>query len=442
MRVPAWFDRPEVREASARREYGKVLKAARLARGMTLRQAGDALGCSYATVSRYETGAQRFTDVDILVLASRALNVPPELFGLAGDGTHAGMVAAPETQEVQSMNRRIVLAGLAVSAAAVPKLRAANAPIIHELDTALIAFDTGLAPLPLPRLRRMIQTAQQYFANCQMRELAAVLPKLIGVTQASRTAADPATSAAFDAVLADANALASRLAIKLHEHAVAWVLADRALHAARASDDPRALARARWQVAIAMRRSKHPGSATAVVSEAAGQLRAATGLATPWDAGFCARLWCCAAYTEALNGHGARAYDLLEHAREVTREFPYASFGTDAIDEYGISVARAVGDFGRAVEYARRIRIGALPDVERQARYWEDTAIALWGKRQAAQTFQALLAAERLAPQEVQMRPWAHRLTVNLLSLGPQTVSLGGLREFAGRIGVGTGAIA
>lgn len=440
MRVPAWFDDPAVRQAAARKDYGTVLRAARDASRLSQTEAGIRLGWSCAKVSRLETGVQRFTDVDLLALASRQLNVPPQLFGLAGDGEHAGMVGAPETQEVRSMDRRHVLAGLAVSAGALPGLRAANAPMVSKLDVALAAFDPAAAPASLPRLTRMLATAGQHFANCQLRELAAMLPQLVGVTQASRSAADAGQIAAFDTVLADVNALGSRLAIKLHEHAVAWVLADRALHAARASGDPRALARAQWQVAIAMRRAKHPGSASALVETAAEQLRTATGLVTPWDAGFCARLWCCAAYTEALNGRSGHAYDLLGHAREVVREFPYASFGADSIDEYGISVARAVGDFGKAIEYARRIRVGALPDVERRARYWEDTAIALWGKQQYEATFQALLAAERTAAQEVRYRPWAHRLTVSLLSLGPKT-GLSGLRDFAGRIGVGNAGV-
>lgn len=337
------------------------------------------------------------------------------------------------------MHRRVAL-GLAATAAALPALQAVNAPLFGELDTAMVSSGQ-FAPVPLARLVRMTQTAQRFFADVKMRELTRALPRLLGTAQASRGVAESGQSAGFDTVLADVNALASSLAIKLHEHPVAWALADRAMQAARAAGDPEALARARWRMAIAMRRAKHYASAASLAVVAAAELRSDTGLATPWQAGFCARLLCSAAYIEALRGRGAHAYDLIAHAREVIREFPYAAYDADGIDGYAMSVARVVGDFGQAVDFAARVNVGRLPDIERQACFYENAAISWWGRGNPQRTYQILLATERLAPQEVQLRPWAHRLTLNLLSCGSK-VDLTGLRDFAGRIGVNSFASA
>ncbi|GAB3843147.1 hypothetical protein GCM10029963_17360 [Micromonospora andamanensis] len=49
-------------------------------------------------------------------------------------------------------------------------------------------------------------------------------------------------------------------------------------------------------------------------------------------------------------------------------------------------------------------------------------------------SFRALLAAERIAPQEVRYRPWAQHLTVALLNADRRQV-LPDLHNFAVRIG-------
>ena len=101
---------------------------------------------------------------------------------------------------------------------------------------------------------------------------------------------------------------------------------------------------------------------------------------------------------------------------------------------YGIGVARALGDFGRAVEYSQQVNLDLLGTAERHARFWEDTALAWWGRGRPDATFAAMLRAERAAPQEVRYRPWAQQLTTKLLE-SSTTVGLSGLREFAVRTG-------
>lgn len=433
--VPAWFDNDTVRYACAHGDYGTVLKHARDAAGLSQRAVGARLGCSHVTVSRWETGRQRLADVELLRHVAHGMRIPARLFGLADDGDIAGIVAAPDKQEVRSMQRRHVLAGLAASAAAMPALRATAAPILSELDSTLFQPGTTFEPLPLARLARLTDSARAHFAACRWRELAAAMPHLIGVAQASREHADSGQRAGFDAALADAYVVGNELAIKLHDNPVAWVMADRAVTAARLSGDPRALARAQWRASISLRRSKHAHTASTVIQAAAQDLSRSTALETPWDAGFYTRMLCCAAYTESLAGRPANAYELLGHAREVVAEHPRSLFGFEGISLYAISVARVAGDYGLAVGYASQIRVGQLDTVERKTRFFEDTAIAQWGFGDREKTFEALLGAERIAPQEVRLRPWAHRLAVNLLS---SPVPLSGLRDFAGRIGVGT----
>jgi hypothetical protein len=110
-------------------------------------------------------------------------------------------------------------------------------------------------------------------------------------------------------------------------------------------------------------------------------------------------------------------------------------FNTTEISVYRISVARTLGDYGAAVDYARRVDPRSIPDAERRARYWEDRALALHGRGRPGAAYDTLLAAERDVPEEVRYRPWAQQLTRDLLS-APASYGLSGVRELATRVGV------
>lgn len=439
--MPAWFDHDDVLEASAQRRYGAILYAARTAAGFSQGEVAQRLGVAISTVSRLEAGLLPMRDVHRLRQISRALSIPPHLFDLSADDHVTGTLAAidVDTEVVREMRRRQVLTGLAASAAALPGLRDKASPLLSQLDAAVFRLPGPVQPMALPRLARTIALTRKLFDACQWRSLAAHLPDLLALAKASRDDAPHDQRCAYDAALAQVYVLGNELAIKLHETPAAWVLAERGLAAADASGDPRITARAQWRVAVSLRRAGHRDRATQVATRAAHDLHDATGLHTGEDAGFYARLLCCAAYTEAMADRRENAYDLLGRARDTASAHPYSTFGFDQIDGYGISVARAVGDFDAAVQFSRQVRLSLLDTVERRTRFYEDTAIAWWARGNPEQTFRALLAAERIAPQEVRFRPWAHRLAVNLLSCPRNTIGLAGLREFAARIGVGTG---
>ncbi|WP_194852812.1 hypothetical protein [Nocardia sp. SYP-A9097] len=72
---------------------------------------------------------------------------------------------------------------------------------------------------------------------------------------------------------------------------------------------------------------------------------------------------------------------------------------------------------------------------ERRARYWADIARAFdqWGKLE--QSYRALLAAERIAPDEVRYRKPMQQITLSLLRQ-PGAEMLTGLQAFAHRTGV------
>lgn len=337
------------------------------------------------------------------------------------------------------MHRRTVLQSIAVGAASLSGLPVTGGPVILGLDTALHVPCVGeLPPVPLDALNAMIHQGWKDFSAVQFTKLSAALPQLIKTAEGSRAHAPAGTEAAHDAALSAAYVLANELTIKRHLHDVSLVLADRGARAARASGDPMAIARAQWRLAISLRRSKHRDIAESIALKAAEQLRESGALVQPKAAGFYSRLLCCAAYSAALEGHRVAALANLDAAGEALREFPHASelrgFG---VDSYQVSIHRMLGDYGTALHAAGQVRMELLPSTERQTRYLEDKAIALWGARKPAETFQILLATERLAPDETQMRPWVRKLTEGLLAVPSHTIGISGVREFARRNGAG-----
>lgn len=186
-----------------------------------------------------------------------------------------------------------------------------------------------------------------------------------------------------------------------------------------------------------MRRSNHRDGAQRLMLRTAQRLRDDTGLADAAATAMYGQLLAAASYTAAMREDRDGAWDLLNEAEDAARRTGATKAGQfNMLDlaVYKISVSRVLGDYGTAVEYARLIDPSKIISLERRARYWEDTALALHGRGRREAAFHALVAAERDTPQEVRYRPWAQQLTRDLVSSDSRN-SLSGVREFAARVG-------
>ena len=256
---------------------------------------------------------------------------------------------------------------------------------------------------------------------------------MIAQAKINRDQAGPGNVQLASAQLSQAYAVATALLLKLHDDVLAWSTADRGLQAARASGDPVTVAEASRLTATVLRRTPHRDSAQQFILDAAGRLQRDTGLTDQRQSATYVRMLAAAAYTAALHDQRDAAWALLSEADEATGR----AGKTSAIDldlaVYRISVARVLGDFGSAVDFARRVDPTRIKVPERRARYWEDTALACHGRGRPVAAFQALQIAERDTPQEVRFRPWAQHLVGELLA--GDTRVLPGVREFAVRVG-------
>ncbi|GGK15303.1 hypothetical protein GCM10010124_04930 [Pilimelia terevasa] len=434
-----WSDLPTVGAAIADGQVGPVLRAARTAAGWTLEQVAARMQLSASVLSRLECGRRAPRSIAELRRLARAYGVPDDLLGLSATVTAAqppGMVNLEPAREDggDRMHRRNLLGGtVAVAAAAALPAGTAAADPLKDVIFGRIAVE----PLPPAQLHVQLAAAAADFRACRYQQLARRLPRLVAQATATHAAAASEEQAAAAGDVTRAYGIATQLLIKLHDDGMAWATADRASQAATASDDPLLRAEAARLAATVARRGQRRDSAQRLMLRAAAELSAATGLNRPVEATAYGHLLAAAAYTAAIRDDRDTAWSLLdeaEHAHHRAGSHPSATLATIDLYVYRISVARKLGDYGAAVDYARQVDPSKIKTIERRARYWEDTALALHGRGRPGPAFQALTAAERNAPQEVRYRPWATSLTAELLRQPRHTVP--GIEQFAQRVGV------
>jgi transcriptional regulator with XRE-family HTH domain len=441
---------------------GAIVRAARLAAGLTLADLGRRCGYSASQISRYERGIQPLTDIILLRRFAEALAIAPQAFGLTltgeGAGRHAGNPKAPCAHTCgpnvgpecpwegdDPVRRRELLAGAAGLAGAAALGASRRDQPRPPADPAqglenLLYGSTAAAPASLSVLDTAVGRARHDFQAARYDRLTVSLPGLIATASATRDHAGGQQRATASALLADAYITATNLMVKLNDDPLAWTTADRALLAAQAGDDPLTLADARRAVATVLRRTGRPARARDVLASAIEVIEPDRH-PSPAQLATYGTLLQVAAYTAAVDGNRHSADELIGEAAAIaarigTSTSPrFPTFGSAGVTLYQVSIAQVLGDNGTAIEHARKLRPVAIPTAERQGRYWIDVARAYhqWGKSESC--YRALLAAERAAPAEVRYRPPVHRMAEDLLH-ADRRQSLPGLRSFAHRIGV------
>ncbi|MHA4820161.1 helix-turn-helix domain-containing protein [Streptomyces aculeolatus] len=449
---PLWHT-PAMRDALAHRNAGAIVRLARRAADITLTDLGQVVGYTAASLSRMERGQQPMRDIELLTRIADILGIPPHLLGLAprhdqrttasyGPATPpsiASLGREPIGEEDEDPVRRRKLLALAgattTSVILTPAMaNAAPRPSLSGLEDVLLYRNTPAAvPEPTPAAAgAALEAARRDFAACRYDRLARALPSHFALAQALTDTGRPEAGATAVAELYN---IATRLCIKMGEDEMAAATADRALTACRGGADALTTAEAHRMVSSVWRRARHYTRATDVAVTAAQQLAGASNDAAELSAK--GNLYATAAYTAGKQGDRYLARDLIAEAGATADQLGHdavtggAVFGPSQVILHQISISYLLGDAGTAIEHARRIRPAALPTPERQARYYVDVARAFdqWGKHDRC--YNALLAAEKAAPQEVR-RGSVRTIAASLMR---HDRHLPGVRAFAVRVG-------
>jgi hypothetical protein len=313
----------------------------------------------------------------------------------------------------------------------------------EELATALVTPENVPAaaqPADLRTLTKAVANAKRAYQSCQYAEVMSQLPTLLHVLQAACHNLDGDARLHAYALSADAYHVAASVLLKLDDHGLAWLAADRSMRAATLSEEPLAVGTSARIITHALMADGHFGAATTVASTYAQRLAAHVRNPTQDSLSVYGSLLLrgALAAAHAEDRHGTMT--LLNEAGQAGSRLGsdynhrWTAFGPANVLLHRVNVAVRLGDAGSAIGYARQVNLDQLTVTERKASLFVDTAQAFsqWGKHE--QALHALRAAEELAPQEVRSRPAVRRLVSDLLATAPPTVRPH-VSEFAARIG-------
>jgi transcriptional regulator with XRE-family HTH domain len=428
-----------------------VIRLVRIARGWRLADLAARCRYSSAQISRYERGITQL-GVEGRRRFANVLEIPPQWLGISTPRAgHPGHQAAlspsvagdhPDENGDDPVRRRqllISLAGAGAALAAGTGAATAGPPgalLITRVRDAMLGLGFVPSDCSPKRIRAGLDTAIADFHACRYQRLAEALPRLI---TAGHQAADSDGTAAAHTVLAEVYTLVTRMMIKLDDQQLGWLAADRARTHADTAAAPFVSAEAARNLAVLARKTGWHSQAMAIALNAADRSELRTG--TSQHAAQRGLLIQSAAYSAAKAGDRATMRELTDEAASIAARLGDTpllrdhggGFSPATVELHRISAEYSVGEPGAALTAAHRIAPAALPTVERRARYFTDIAQAHGQYGHRTQALNALLAAERQAPEEVHSRPAVHTLITHLTTSGPTTPDL---RKLAKRCGL------
>jgi hypothetical protein len=473
--VPAsLWQRPDTTDALRSRDMCRFFQLLRQYAGASQTRIGIACGLSQGKVSAIMSGSHRVTTLEVFERIADGLGMPPQArltLGLAPStrdlapamaiptrdsrgpqppwpGPEALIVDSPGASEAEEPVRRrtftrlagasFVSAVLADNSAGTGSRRGAEA-----LATALVTpkgLPASVRSADLPALTKAVATAKQTYQSCRYTEVMSQMPLLLPLLQAACENLDGDARLRAYALAADAYHVVASVLLKLDDHGLAWLAADRSMRAATLSQEPLAVGSSARIITHALTADGHYGTATTVASTYAQRLASDVPNPTPESLSVYGSLLLRGALAAAQAEDRDGTLTLLNEAGQAGSRLGsdynhrWTAFGPANVLLHRVNIAVSLGDAGAAINHARKVNLDQLTATERKASLFVDTARAFsqWSKHEKA--LHALRAAEELAPQEVRSRPAVHRLVSDLLATAPATVRPH-LSEFAAHIG-------
>jgi transcriptional regulator with XRE-family HTH domain len=293
----------------------------------------------------------------------------------------------------------------------------------------------------LGSLDRQVQQAWQARQAAAYRQLGVLLPRVLERAQLAVRQSNSDRRRAANRLLAETYQCVGFAMANTGRSDLAWIAADRGILAARQSEDRLMVVASSRLLAHALLAMGRHDKAQQVAVTALTTLEPGLGNAVPAHLSIYGALLQTSAVVAARRGDRAGATEFLTEAGVIAQRLGadrndfWTVFGPTNVGIHRASVAVELGDAGRAVEQARAIDPSQLPSLERRAHHLLDLAQGYGQWRKDHQALDALLHAERLAPQEVHQQPTVQRLVVELLHREQRTTKPR-LRELAARVGV------
>jgi transcriptional regulator with XRE-family HTH domain len=383
-------EQPRMDDQAQARAIGRRVRYWRLRRNFDRQRFADMVGRSTSWLDKIESGERNLQRLPLLDRVAEALDVDP-----------AALTDSPTARR----------AAQCVDATEVLTIREAL-----SWYPSLSANPSAHAPT-LERVTRQLAYVDQAWLCSHFTVVVRHLPPLLHDAQTLTFLAQPADQIATTRTLVMAYRLAASVLIKLEANDVAWLAADRAMHAAIAVNDTLALARATRSVARSLTSAGHQASALSALTGMADRMRPELGRQANELLSMYGMLYLAASIAAAQQEDSGMALTMHEHAHAAAQRLDphyqhHTQFGPVNVALHRVAALVRMHEPGQALEYARTIdpaSVSALPP-ERRVTYALDLITAYTETGQYTDAARTLVDAERLAPEEVRCRPLARGL--------------------------------
>lgn len=293
----------------------------------------------------------------------------------------------------------------------------------------------------LPMLAATADALWVAFQGSRYSALALQLPDVLAGAQlaAGHGAKDDRDQQLASRLLSETYQVAAFTLTKLGDANAAWMTAERGMAAAAGSHDLATLGAASRVLSYALGSAGRTAEAERLGIGVAEALEPGLSHASGDYLSVYGSLMLKGAMAAAQAGRNRYAEDLLDEAEAAARRvgeghnYRHTAFGPSNVIAHRVAAAVDLGDGGRAVTLAQQVRAEHLPAKERCAHLLIDAARGYAQWKKLAPALDTLLAAERLAPEEVQGQPKARDLVQDLLEHQPRRDNR--LRGLAHRVG-------
>jgi transcriptional regulator with XRE-family HTH domain len=315
---------------------------------------------------------------------------------------------------------------------------------IPALRRALTSSRPDVEPRHQAALRQAVLdvgNAWQAEPRCYS-EVAPLLPPLIAEARSAIEDASGDRRREALTTLALACQIGQEVAARLGESDLAWIAARAATDAAVEADNGVLTAVGHWRLAHAALRSGDLDETHTLSTRGATALGPVLR-ADPTPEGLSAlgALRLTGAVAAARRGDAADTRRLLSDASNTAdrlgtnRNDHWQTFGPANVGVHEVSLTIELGDPAGALDAARRVDVGALLTLERQATHRIHVAHALTLRRRDAEAMRHLLAAERLNPEGLPHDTLARSIVAGMKRRDRRR-AIPGLRDLARRLNV------
>ncbi|MEU6615299.1 helix-turn-helix domain-containing protein [Streptomyces parvus] len=386
---------------------GERIRALRESRGMSRPVLSELCGRGVEWLKKIESGERELTSHPLLLRLAAALQVA-DLSVITGTDTPAA----------------------AATAVPLGRLSHPGMPNIWSAVMTRSLTPSAAGPVDPTSLQgRVDQTWRLWHTSAHNRtEVGALLPDLIRDGEHAVRTLDGEPRRRAHVALSDVYRLTGQATAYVAPAELAWVVADRALSAAQAADQPAAIAAASWNLGNILRETSYPEEALRVVEEAAALIRPhLNGAPEDWR-GVYGALQLHAAVTVAREGKEGDAWRYWEKGDQVAKSLPASYvhpstvFGRANVDFHAVSVATDLKKSQKAIGLADDIDPDVMPSVERRARLWVEVARGHLQRGDRTAALHVMQMAHRIGAETVQFTPSARTVAADLWRSAPRAL--------------------